>query len=268
MNRLFINGLAALLVASAPLARGQTLYFSDGRKASFSEVRIVGENIKLPLPMEGGGSGEISLPISSITRLEWPAPAGLALAEKDLKAGRSAEALKTLDALLPAQEPLRDVPGSWWAQGAILRIRALAKLGRDVDAEVAIERLRRSRNGTDLADRGTLILVSALVESRKTTQARELLKTIDLSKASDATLAASDLINARLLQNEGKIEAALLTYLRVPVLYSRERESQPAALLGAATCYRALGVIARADAAIETLTTRYPDSPEATQAKL
>jgi len=267
MNRAIPQGLAALLLILAPLARGQTFYFSDGRKASLPEARIVGETIKLPLTLDGGASGEVSLPISSITRLDWPAPAGLAAAEADLKAGRPADALKTLDALVPSQEVFRDITGSWWPKATSLRVEALARLGRDVDAEVALERLRRSRNGADLVDRSALTIVSTLVHTGKIAQARERLKAINLAKADAAILAQSDLINARLLQIDGKTEAALLSYLRVPVLYSQQRDAQPAALLGAASCYRALGMTARADAMINTLMERFPDSPEAAQAK-
>lgn len=266
MNRIR-TGLFPLLLAAlavAPFAHAQTIYFSDGRKASLAQVRIVGDSVKLPLDLAGGASGEISLPVSTISRLDWPEPPELAQSLALLKAGQPADALKKTDAVLPVHEPFQNIPGSWWARLMAVRVDAFAQAGRDVDAEVAIERLRRSKTGGAYVTPGALALVSALIDAGKTAQARERLKAITLSEdETESTLARFDLVKARLLQNDGKAEEALLTFLRIPVLHPGERDAQPAALLGAISCYRALGETTRADTARQTLLTQFPESAQA-----
>jgi len=270
MNRPLPGTFRVLLaaLALAPVAHAQTIYFSDGRKAPTSQVHVVGDSVKLPLDLDGGGSGEISVPISSVSRLDWPEPPELAQSLASLKAGQAVEALKKTDSVLSIHEPFRDIPGSWWARLMAVRVEALAKTGRDVDAEVALERLRRSKIGGSYVTPGALALVSALTDAGKTAQARERLKAVKLSEdETESTLARFDLVRARILQKEGKSEEALLTFLRVPVLHPGENDFQPAALLGTISCYRELGETARAETARQTLLTRFPDYPEAAQAK-
>lgn len=256
-----------LLAVVAPLAHAQTFYFSNGRQASLPAARVVGDMIKLPIDLGDGASGEIGLPISDIVRLDWPEPPELAGARTLLNAGRAADVVKITNVLLPVHEPFQDIAGSWWAQVMMVRVEAFARLGRDVDAEVAIERLRRSKTGTAFVGRGALILVAALADSGKTVQARERLKTVDLSSAEENMLARVALIRGRLLRDEGKPEEALLSYLRVPALHAGERDLQPAALLGALICYQTLGETARAAAMLASLNEHFPDSPEAAKAR-
>ena len=255
-----------LFPAFAPPAVGQTLTFADGRTASLATVRIVGETVRLPLELAGGASGEISLPVSSIVRLEWPEPSELGEAKALLSAGRHADALGLLDKTLPAHAPFKDVAGSWWAPLEALRLRALAGLGRDIDAEVSLELLRRSKTGAGLVPGAILDIVSALADANKPAAAR---KQLDLAAlpADDETVAARvALLRGRLLLAENKPEDALLSFLRVRALHPRVAEHQPAALLGAIACYEKLGETARAEAAREQLRSRYADSPEAAKA--
>ena len=256
--------LPFLLAALAPLASGQTLTFSDGRTASLSAAKIVGDTVRLPLDLGGaGGSGEISLPVSSIVRLDWPEPAELAEIEKLLDAGRATDALTLLDKTLPVHAPFKDIAGSWWAKLAAQRVRALAKLGRDIDAEVALEMLRRSKTGADQVSGAALDIVSALLDAGKTAQARKQLDLAALPADDEAAAARVALLRGRIFLEENKPEDALLSFLRVRALYPRVAEHQPAALLGAAACYDLLGEKARAETAREQLRTRHATSPEA-----
>lgn len=270
MSRLSVFATLALLhAATLGTAWSQTFYFNDGRKASMPEARIKGSNIIIPLQLKDaeGGSAEQTLPISSLKRIDWPAPAAIAQAEDDLKAGKPADALKKITGVLGEQEPLREVPGSWWAQGAIVKTVALARLGRDVDADVMIVLMRRANVDPDTIGRGEIAVVDYLVSTGKTDEANTRLEKIQRSVSDDASLAAVAITKGQIFERAGRTEDALLSYLRVPVYYASEDGKMPAALLGALRAFRKLGDETRAADTLKTLTTRYPDSPEAAQAK-
>ena len=256
-----------LALAAASAATAQTLTFSDGRTASLPDVKVVGDTVRLPLTLVGGGSGEISLPISGIVRLDWPEPGELKEAQTLLVARRDAEALALLDKSLPAHAPFKEIAGSWWARLAELRVRALARLGRDIDAEVALEMLRRSKTGAAHVPGATLDIASALIDAGKFAQARKKLEALVLPGDDETSAARADLLHARLLLADNKAEDALLSFLRVRTLHPRVLELQPAALLGAISCYEKLGYTERAKTARSRLLERYADSPEAAQAR-
>jgi len=260
--------LALIQAVLAGTARSQTFYFADGRKASMPEAKIQGTNILVPLKLAGtdDGSAVITLPIASLARIDWPVPPALADANADLKAGKPADALKKIDAVLGPQEPFRNVAGSWWNQGAIIKTIALARLGKNVDADVMLDRMRRAKASPDDLSRGEIAIIEQLIATGKTDLANSRLSKIQGSATDDASLASIALIQAQILERAGKAEEALLAYLRIPVFYSGEDDQMPAALLGAARAYKKLGDTERAAATLATLTGRFPNSPEAAQA--
>ncbi len=265
--RLLALLLAVPLVPTfTPPAAGQTLTFANGRTASLATARVVGDTVRLPLELAGDASGEISLPISTIVRLEWPEPPELGEAKALLAAGHHVDALGLLDKTLPAHAPFKDIAGSWWASLMALRLRALAALGRDIDAEVSLELLRRSKTGAGLVPGAVLDIVSALVDADKPAEARKQLDRAALPADDEAVAARIALLQGRLLLAENKPEDALLSFLRVRTLHPRVAEHQPAALLGAIACYEKLGETARAETAREHLRSRYAGSPEAARA--
>ncbi|MFA6288457.1 MAG: tetratricopeptide repeat protein [Opitutaceae bacterium] len=272
MSRRLSQLLTLALVQSlfAGAAFSQTFYFSDGRKASMPEAKTRGTNIVVPLKVAGtdGGSASVTLPISSLARIEWPAPAAIADAEADLKADKPADALKKIDAILPEQELFRDIPGSWWNQGAVVKAVALARLGKDVDAGVMLERMRRAKAPAEDISRGEVAIIDQLVVAGKTDDATARLEKLSETVTDDGGLAAIAITKGRIFERAGKTQEALLSYLRVPVFYPSEEDKMPAALLGAARAYKKLGDEARAASTLATLSTRFPNSPEAAQAKL
>ncbi len=258
--------LGALSAGALP---AQTFYFNDGRKVSMSEARIKGGNIIVALKVDGGaaGSAEITLPISTLNRIEWPAPAALAAAEADLKADRPADALKKIDAILSEQEAFREVPGSWWNQGAVIKAIALARLGKDVDADVMLERLRRAKaDSADIA-RVEVAVINQLVAKGKIDDANARMEKLQSSASDEESLAALAVLKGGILAKSGRTEDALLSYLRVPVFSPASATQMPAALLGAARAYQKLGDAERAASTLAALTSRFPNSSEAAQAQ-
>ena len=269
MSRLpLVLTLALFQAVLAGTARSQTFYFADGRKASLPEARIQGASIVVPLKLSGteDGSAEQTIPISQILRMDWPVPPAIAKAETDLKAGEPAAALKKIDEILAAQDSFRNTPGSWWTKGAVVKAVALARLGKSVEADALLDRMRRAKASSDDISRVEIATIEQLIASGKTDLANSRLAAIQGSATNDSSLAAITLIQAHILERSGKAEQALLTYLRIPVFYPDEDEQMPAALLGAIRAYKKLGDDLHAATTLQTLTTRYPDSPEAAQA--
>lgn len=268
MKRPSLLLLGSILLASVwtPSIHAQTFHFSDGRKVPLSEARIKGANILVALKVDGGGVAELTLPISTLARIDWPAPAEIAAASAELDAGKPAAALAKIDAILTEQEPLRDVPGSWWNQGAVIKAIALARLGKGVDAEVMLERMRRSKAPAGDLFRAELAIVTHLIATGKTDEADARINARQASANDDDSRAALAIMKGLIAEKTGRTEDALLAYLRVPVFSPSSTTLMPAALLGASRAYQKLGDTARAAEALSTLNTRFPNSPENAQA--
>ncbi|MBC8039133.1 MAG: tetratricopeptide repeat protein [Opitutaceae bacterium] len=270
MSRSLFTGLIFATLTTGAL-HAQTFYFNDGRKVAMSEARIKGSNILVSLKIEGAaadaGSAEITLPISSLNRIDWPAPPALAASNADLQADKPADALKKIDAILSEQEAFREVPGSWWNQGAVIKAIALARLGKDVDADVMIERMKRAKaDSADIA-RAEIAVINQLVASGKTAEANTRMEKLQGAASDEESLAALAVLKASILAKAGRTEEALLAYLRVPVFSPTANTQMPAALLGAALAYQKLGDADRAASTLAALTSRFPNSPEAAQAQ-
>lgn len=264
---LHLVALALLATLAGGSAKAQTFYFNDGRKASMPEAKIRGTNIIVPLKIEGAGFAETTLPISSLRAIDWPVPEALTKAEADIKAAKPADALQKIEGILATQEALREVPGSWWARGAVVKAISLAQLGRDIDADVMVGRLRLSKVAPEQINRAETAIIKTLISAGKTERAQPRLDTLLKNATDDETLAALALTKGMLLEQAGKNEAALLSYLRVPVFSPNVKDQQPAALAAAARIMRKLGDEAHATATETALTTHFPESPEASQLK-
>ncbi len=260
-----VGRLLLLFGALLPALHAQTFHFRDGRRASMPEAKIQGTNIVIPITISGGGSAEITLPISSLRMIEWPAPPELAAAEADLAAGRHAEALRKIEPILGEQEPFREIPGSWWAQGAVVKAVALAHLGRDVDATVLMELLRRAQAPAEVVNRVEMALIGRMIATGQQAQAGRRIDALREAARDDETLAALAIAQGRLLEQAGEHEAALLTFLRVPVFTPHIEAQMPAALLGAVRALENLGDDQHAATFREQLRSRYPRSPETAQ---
>ncbi|MET0263113.1 MAG: tetratricopeptide repeat protein [Rariglobus sp.] len=265
-SRLQILSCVLLALLGGSSAHAQTFHFADGRKVPFAEARIKGANILVAVKIDGGGSAELTLPISTLNHIDWPAPAGIAAAAAELEADKPDAALAKINPLLAEQEPLREVPGSWWNQGAVIKAIALARLGKDVDADVVLERMRRAKASSADLFRVELAIVTQLVNTGKTDQARTRLAARQSSANDEDSRAALAIMTGLIAEKSGRAEEALLSYLRVPVFSPTSTALMPAALLGASRAYQQLGDTTRAADTLSTLKTRFPHSSESAQA--
>ena len=261
--------LSVLLAGAVGSAGAQTFYFNDGRKATMPEARISGTNIVVPIKLSGaeGGSAESSLPIAKLIRVDWPAPEELLQAEASLRAGKADAALAKVELLLPGQEPLLAVPGSWWFRAAAVKLVAHAQLGQTTAANAFLEQLRLLKAPAAMLSAGELALIDQAVTANQLDSATARLAALTVEADDDAGLAGVDLIKGRILEKSDRPEDALLSYLRVTVYYPSATSVVPRALLGASRCYRKLNDEVRATTALETLRKNFPDSPEASKGR-
>ncbi|MGZ5503175.1 MAG: hypothetical protein ACXWGY_00810, partial [Chthoniobacterales bacterium] len=112
----------------------QTIVLKTGQRVETLGVRRSGDKIMGKIEV-GGSAGEVGQPISSIAKIEFPEPQGLKVAADLLSQGQSEKALAEVTPVLAFYEQFRDIPGAWWAQAAVIKVSALAALGRDVEAE-------------------------------------------------------------------------------------------------------------------------------------
>ncbi|CAM3031428.1 tetratricopeptide repeat protein [Rariglobus hedericola] len=268
MKRLSLLLFTFVLLETAwtPLSHAQTFYFTDGRKVPLSDARIKGTNILVSIKIEGAGSAETTLPIATLDHIDWPAPAGIAAAAADLEAGKPAVALGKIEPLLREQEPLREVPGSWWNQGAVIKAIALARLGKEADADAVLDRMRRAKAPAGDLFRGELAIVTQLVNTGKTDEANARIAARQSTANDEDSRAALSIMKGLIAEKSGRTEDALLSYLRVPVFSPSSTALMPAALLGASRAYQKLGDTVRAAETLSTLKTRFPNSPENVEA--
>jgi hypothetical protein len=250
-----------LLLAAPAMARAQKFWLKDGHSYSAPPGKLDGRTLVL---LSG-----VRVPVTEAVRLEWPEPAAFGQAETMLRHGQAEEAFTLMDATIKAQEPFREIPGSWWNVGAALRARALAALGRLAEADNTVAVLRRSKleSAPAIADRLECDLLDRLLADGRLAEVRARLAARPAEPPSDAVAARVSVIQGHLLKTEGRPEAALFAYLRVPVYFAKETAALPAALLGSARCYRLLGEDIRAKRTLEELVARFPGSAEAGEAE-
>lgn len=236
----------ALLLLLAATAHAQSFRFNDGRTAAVPAATVRGGDVVVTLSIGGEGSAEVVYQANRIVSMEWPAPPELAAAAADLDADMPAAALKKVDAVITAQEPFRLIPGSWWAEAASLRVRALAGAGRAIDAEALLVRLRQVKTSSAPLARAEIAFINVIIAEGRADEARTRIVKLRSEAADDASLAGLAVIEGNLLFKTGETENALLSYLRVPVYHAEETAVLKLALRGAVTCLEKLGDTARA----------------------
>lgn len=260
--------LAALLLVSAlhltgSPARAQNLILQDGRTISVTHMRRAGENLLVPMQL-GSSTGDVGYPMKTIVRAEFPEPAQMAAARAALAQGKPDDAIAALAPAIEFFQPISEVPGGWWARVALLKAEALDQAGREAEAATLLEAI--ARTAPDQADTQTarLRLTKALIAKGRFSEAQaacaEALQHYpnDSSIAAEAWLRSGDILLA-----QRQYEQALMAYLHVPALYSRESQAMPPALLGSARAYIALKDLTHGEDALVEITKNFPVTAEA-----
>jgi hypothetical protein len=265
MNRRALLFSLLLSACGSVPAHGQTLWLADGHRVELTSLPARIENGQLAVASR---SGTIWVPMANILRVEWPLPPAFAAAAADLKLGHAEEALAKIDPWLDAQEPFREVPGSSWNFGVSLRAAAYVQLDRVGEADAILVSLQAGRPDPASVVRVHLAMAEQFLQRGLPTEARVHFVAIGAGTRDDANQAFMAVVQGSLLRAEGKIDEALLSYLRVPVYFPHETDQWPAALLGALRCYRASGDPVRAERTAEQLQKEFNRTPEAAIARL
>ena len=226
---------------------------------------------------QGGIEVTLTRKLSEVTEVIWPTPARLKEAQANVNRGEPAKALDNVEAVLKFFEPIKNVPGSWWVKASIVKLDALDRLENDAATAAFLDNLEKEE-AAKLPEVATQIQLARLMQrARKgdhdavVAESTELLTKVD----SNELQARLHIVKGNSLFASKKYEAAMTTYLRVPVFFGSETEFIPKALLGAARCFRGMDSPALREQKLETISNRYlydiivsfPVSREAEEAK-
>lgn len=225
----------------------------------------------------GGIEVTLTRKLSEVTEVVWPLPSRLKEAQANVSRGEPAKALDNVEAVLKFFEPLKNVPGSWWTRAAIVKLDALDRLENDAATEAFLAAFEKEE-AAKLPEVATQIQLARLMQRARKGDHAEVIKesTELLGKVDTAELQARlHIVKGNSLFASKKYEAAMATYLRVPVFFGSETELVPKALLGAARSFRGMDSPALRDQKLEAVSNRYlydiivsfPVSKEAEEAK-
>jgi len=250
----------------APCLQAQTLVLSDGKEIITQGIRRAGNNIMAKVPV-GTGLGEVGYPASAISQLKTAKPPQIESAGKLLQAGEPADAIVQLRPVLTAQEPFRDLPGSWWGEAAILQIDALLALEKDGEAAAYVNALKSSRKPED-ESAGQVRLASRMVKKGDPVKALEIVETVIKQSSDPKTLSLAWVTKGEVLLKNRDFANAAMSFLRLPVFFPEEKSLMPQVLLGASLAMKGANDLGNAKTYFTTLITDYPNTPEAAKAKI
>jgi hypothetical protein len=227
--------------------------------------------------VSGGIEATLTRKLSEVTEVIWPAPSRLREAQANVSRGEPAKALDNVEAVLKFFEPIKNVPGSWWVKASIVKLDALDRLQNDAATATFLDAFEKE-DAAKLPEVATQIQLARLMQRARKGDHEAVIKESAelLAKVETAELQARlHIVKGNSLLAAKKYEAAMTTYLRVPVFFGSETELIPKALLGAARSFRGMDSPALRDQKLESVSNRYlydiivsyPVSKEAEEAK-
>ncbi len=264
-NRIFLL-LVMLLIMIDQRAQAQTITLKTGQKVETQRVRRDGEMVMGTVQV-GTGSGEVGYHASQIARIEFPEPRGLKNASELLAQRQPDKALAEIEPVVVFYAPFKDLPGAWWTQAALIKMSALAALQRDAEADALAAEIQKAATDPEAALAIQVRLSSGLIRKKDYAKAIAICDAALKQSSNPEVMADAWVHKGDALFAEKQWEAALLAYLHVPVFYSDQKPSIPAALLGSARAYTRLDDAARAKRSLNDLIATYPKSAEAAVAQ-
>jgi hypothetical protein len=226
---------------------------------------------------EGGFEVTLTRKFSEVTEVIWPIPARLQEAQDNVARGEPAKALDNAEAVRKLFEPLKAVKGSWWIKASLVKLDALDRLENDAATATFLDAFEKEEVAKQPEVATQIQLARLMQRARKGEHEAVIRETGDLlAKVESSELQARlHIVKGNSLLATRKYEAAMNTYLRVPVFYGSETEFIPKALLGAARAFRGMDSPALRDQKLEAVSHRYlydiivsfPVSKEAEEAK-
>lgn len=224
-----------------------------------------------------GAEIRASKKLTEVLSIIWPLPERLIEAQNNINRGEPGKALDNIEAVIKLFEPLKSVPGSWWAKATMLKLDALDRLENEAAIGTFLDNLEKDESAK-LPELAIKIQLARLMQrARKGDHESVVKEATDLIPKMDDPdlLARLHIVKANSLLATKKYELAMNAYLRVPVFYGAQLEHVPKALLGAARAFRGMDTPATREQKLEEVSNRYlkdiittyPVSKEAEEAK-
>lgn len=266
--RIADGGLSILYMSifACVSANAQSVLLKTGQKVDSQGIRRDGDIIMVKVQV-GTGSGEVGYHVAQIAKVEFPEPAAMKAANESLGRGDAEKALGEINSVLGYYAQFQDVPGSWWAQAALIKVSALAALQRQPEAEVLAKEIQKSVTDPEIARAAQLRLVGALIRRNDFDKAVAICDDAIKNSKDETTLANAWTAKGDALLAQKNADDALMAYLHVPVFYYEEKQFMPAALLGSARAYRRLDDVDHAKKTLNELIASFPQSAEAAAAQ-
>ena len=257
---------ALLLAAALPLG-AQTLFFQAGA-VEFADVTISGTNVQRKVRAADGSESTKSIPVASVTRVDFPKPEELSAADDLILKGKYPEALQKATVVQDLHRLWKDKPGSWYASAGLLVAESLLRQNKYDESARLMSELRNMTLASNLQSR--VVMLDALEQFQKGITGPALAKVKPLLKSPlDAdTLARLNLLIGDIQFKREAFEESLDAYLQIPVFYGAEAAFLPAADLGAARALMRLTRFQDAGDSLNRIIERYAGTPEADAAKL
>lgn len=286
----------AALLASAP-AFGQTFVFKGGERWDINDPFKMDTAAIPPKPLidpkkatintlektvqrtsvQGGVEIVQTRKFADVERIVWPSLERLNEAQNNIARGEPGKALDNVEPVIKLFEPLKKVPGSFWLKASALKLDALDRLENDAATSTYLDALEKDELASAPELATPIQLARLMLRARRGDHESVIRDASELiGKMDDMdTLARLHLVKGNSLLATKKYEAAMNTYLRVPVFYGAEQGNVPKALLGAARAFRGMDSPATREQRLEETANRYlrdiiltyPVSKEAEEAK-
>lgn len=262
-----LGALALLLgLVSGQAVQAQLIILKTGQTIETQGVRRDHEMVMGKVQV-GTGSGEVGYTLSQIAKIEFPEPRGLKIANDLLGQRQPEKALAEIEPVVAYYAPLKDVPGGWWSQAALIKVSVLAALHRDGDAEALADQIQKVVADPKTARAIQVRLSTGLIRKKEFEKAIAICDAAIKEGTEPEVLADAWVHKGDALAGLKEWEEALLAYLHVPVFYNDQAAFLPTAMLGSGRAYRHLDDGARARKSLNDLIAAYPKSPEAAAAQ-
>ncbi len=260
-----------MLLALACTGGAQTIVMKDGKIIATKGLRRQGDTIIATVALPGGEAGkpaqmgDLGYPIAQIAKLEFPEPAQLKTTPELIAQGKGAEALTQLEPVVKYYEGFRDAPGSWWADAALLKVQALASIGRGSEADPLAEQIARAATNPETARAANVQIAAGFARKGNHARALALIEPVIKESKDPGTRAPAFVVKGQCLLAAKEWEEAVLAFLQVPVLYPGEKVLLPQALLGRGRAHFGMDDFPVAKETLNELRKTYPNSTEAKQ---
>jgi tetratricopeptide (TPR) repeat protein len=259
--------LLLLTLSAIAGLRAQTIVLKNGYTGQADGLTRNGDMLMTIVKTPTGGTGQVGYNVSDVAKLIFPSPPVLTETDELAARGMYAEALAKITPVVDFQKTIQDIPGNYWAKAALLKSSALISLKRDSEAQALLNEIVSSSHDADILTAAKLQL--ALVT--KIPDPKQAIATYDaiISGSSDPqTLTRAWIAEGDVHMSEHEFADALLDYLSVSVFFPDHNPLAPKALWGAGQSYAKLKDDPNAEQTYEELISSYPDSPEASLAKI